>query len=100
MSLSDDLHQQIVAYVGGKIDADDLFGFLVSTAPDVTPTSDVMIRQTWGTAFSLLSELSSGETDEDGVRDELRELAGGATAHVHGQRQVASRVRRSGHGSL
>ena len=90
MSLSDDLHQQIAAYVGGRIDADDLFGLLVTAAPAITPTSDAAVRQMWGMAFSLLSELSSGETDEDAVRDGLREFLGGTTPHIHGLRQMTS----------
>jgi len=74
MNLDDEIRQQIAAYLAGVIDADALFGFLVSCTPDVTSSSDAALRKLWGTAMGALSELSSGETTELSVYSELGEF--------------------------
>jgi len=81
MGLGDEICQHIAMYLTGACDVDDLFGWLASVGPEVTPASDSAVRECWGVAFSLLSELSSGELDEDAVRDELQALIGDVEQH-------------------
>ncbi len=76
MNLSDELHRQIQSYVASAIEADTLFGWLASVAHEAPDSSDATAREAWGTAFLLLSELSSGDLSEDEVRQQLTELIG------------------------
>ena len=74
MNLGDELRHQIQSYVARAIDADTLFGWLASVAHEAPECSDGFVREVWGVALLLLSELSSSHLNEDEVRHRLTEL--------------------------
>jgi hypothetical protein len=75
MDLSDELHRHIRLYLDGASDADALFGWLASVAPEASGAPEDAVRELWGTAFLLLSELSAGDVREDEVQRELADVS-------------------------
>jgi hypothetical protein len=73
MSLREELQQQLLAFVDGSVKERELFAWLGGAGRHIDQ-EDVLTREIWKTAVSLLSEVAGHPHDVDAVQREIASL--------------------------
>ena len=93
MHLADEVNDQILAVVAGRLKARELEGWLDSVAPEVHAEENPQLRSLTDRAFTLLAEVGYGDRTIDDARHQLDGLlrSGSGTDPSTGE-EVVSRL--------
>jgi hypothetical protein len=74
MTLVDEVSAQLKAFVGGRLSAHELAGWLDSVAPELHALGEEGPRRAVGHVYVVLAELSHGDRTVESARDEVTKL--------------------------